>query len=327
MKINVPTEPEKESNETICLNNLQALRFAVTGKFGSANLHASADYLYRVLFEPQQLESVLAELKIKNSAQFPNKVQRFKTSLVPVSLTEIPSKDQFIKVVVTAFIKGTDFEACLYPGARQLLEDMIQAGPVRIWTAGDMHGVPEAGIPGSKEQLKKLALAGINQVRNKVAKELLQRSGLAAKDQKNYKMLRTEGLQVRAAEDKFALLENMAHEFESLQVHNIVIVEDRLKNLVKAVEIIQNKAPDLNLHPVWLRQGIHEKSSSEGIEPPPEIYQVSSLDELSRHLRIDATQHTGFIVDYDGVLSDDLKRQELQNTAVYRALQEKNWVV
>ncbi len=332
--------PIEESIEIIFHNNLQALRFAVTRKYGSANVYASGEALYWLIFDHGNVEALITELNITYDEKFPKKLDRLRKNLLVPNGVKLPSKEDFIKMVLKAFTDGEDVRASLYPQAREALETIMLQGPVRIWTAGDMEGVTweELTIPGSKEQLTKVGKSRISTVRNKVAKVLqsdsrvtdLEKGGKI--DRTKYRQDRTHLFSIRAAENKINLLPEIAREFSEMGVEKLAIIEDRLENLEKArAKLKETGLPEESLNLVWVRQGIYKDSIPKYLngQVPSDIHSVSNLSELKQYVTTvtERNEKPGFVVDFDGVLSDDEKRQELQNGAVYAACQERGWVL
>ncbi len=56
--------------------------------------------------------------------------------------------------------EGKEYKDIVYfDGAQDEVKKMLKYGPARIWTGGDMYGLPEEGLKGSGEQRKRIAQA------------------------------------------------------------------------------------------------------------------------------------------------------------------------
>jgi len=118
-------------------------------------------------------------------------------------------------------------------------------------------------------------------------------------------------------------------------VNKVIILEDTLKNLVTAVEIANQIG--LSVVPVWVRQGreknkLPQQPIKEMDEWVTEYNSIDRIQDLSSKLTsLGINEPTGkgdvnFIVDYDGVISNDKIKREIQEEAVINILKEKGWI-
>jgi|GEM_PF-3301641 len=308
---------EKENLNDLISEKFNACRGVVSEQLGVTNVHKIAEYFYYSLYQPDKF----GELDVKPDPKFPQKLDNLQN---PRILDEsrnknIPDKEEFIQEIRKAMTRKTDFESCLYEGALEQISNLTKMGPVIIWTKGDNIGIPEVA-PGSHEQVKKASAAGIGRLRSQLSRE----TGRPRK----------EIISFAGSEDKLANLPEILKSFEEKEINEIVILEDTLKNLVAAAEIA--KEAGFKVTPVWVRQG-REKDKTPR-EPNKNLDDwandfnaIKNIDELKTKLESLGFSESnegkaGYIVDYDGVLSNDKKKQEIQAKMVVDALREKGWI-
>jgi hypothetical protein len=286
-------------------------RATTTEQFGSPNVYKAAEHLYAALYSPDKIDSLI----IPNE-KFPDRITVLKKAFA-IPSQQIPSKEEFILKVRHAMVSEVNFGECVSAEARQAIFDVMSISEQTvIWTDGDAAGVPEHNLPGTREQLHKIAAAKVfNQMRQDIAAE-------RGND-------RRDVLSVVAVEGKMKFIPAIVHNFREKGINKIIIADDRAKNLLAALELIR-QTDDMDTFPVWIRQGMY-KNKLEGRteEELQSLHPINSIGDLRRLLeenKVFENSKVGSIFDFDGVLSDDDKRKELQTKAVYDALKEKGWL-
>lgn len=317
----VNSEPElgdvahKHPDFDLIAEKLLISRATTTEQFKSPNVYRAAENLYAALYDPMAVD----ELIVPNE-KYPNRMQTLKKSLSAIPAV-IPTKEEFIAKVRYAMVNEADFGKCLNADARvQFRQVMEKSEHTVIWTDGDAEGVPEHGLPGSKEQLKKLAAA---QFYNKVRREIAQE-----RDVKH-----TDVLSIVAIEGKMKFIPAIVERFIEREIQRIIIVEDRVKNLIQALELIKKTSPGMEVFPVWIREGIWKNKIEEGKsldEWAEELHAITEISQLMTLLEknnvFDGNVKVGSIFDLDGPLHNDDVRKKLQTEAVVKALEKNGWI-
>jgi hypothetical protein len=260
---------------------------------------------------------------IDESEEFPNRIDILE-SKAPV--TAIPGRMEFMGKIRDALTRDINHEACLYPDAWDVVDTMMRKGPTAVWTQGDVWGYGTQDTPGSYEQIKKVALSPIPAMRREVHRLRLGR--LAAGCDEPPSGL-NDILTLVAGEDKFSgeALEQLTFYFKSQGVSQLVILEDRLSNLVRLRTMLEADRDDhissFKTLGMWVRQGKYGQA-----EPNHDlsgIIAIPSLEHAPPIIRA-LPDNVGFISDYDGVLSNQPRRLELQAAAVRYVLARNNWI-
>ena len=283
---------------------------AARRELGTANVHRTLQNFYASLYTPE----VFA-----NSAE--SEIFRGLPALAEPLAEQpqvIPSEDEFFDTMKRSLVRDVDHHEALYDPELIGMRELMKRGRVTIWTSGDHTGFPERGAPGSYYQFSKIASAGLGKVRREVAAELGQP--------------RSSTLKIEAADEKFDHFEETLRVRKERGVTRLVILEDQVKNLIKAEKI----APEMGIDilPIWVRQGQHGNKLSEGMsedEASTHYNSVSSVDEslgvIDKVIDEDGPgAKTEFLVDYDGVVADDVKRYELQRQGIVFRLREQGWI-
>lgn len=213
-----------------------------------------------------------------------------------------PAKGKFINGVRRAMLDPGIFRNALFPGAPEAVRDMSNRGPVVIWTAGDMYGGKDStgrDWPGSMEQLVRVLGSGVLAEAVNGAHEV----------------------NVSGAEDKFAFLATCLDWLRERDATEIVVLEDKLLNLQQAHRTASDRGPS---YPIWVRQGKHGATRDDA---PEGVHSLQDIAELPAFLNSLSLKNPGFLVDYDGVLSDDDRRRKLQQYSVFKFLYRRNWIV
>lgn len=308
---------DRQFKLTAVAEKFNACRGVVAEQYGVINVYKVAEYFYFTLYHPEEFEGI----EVPENPKFPNRSANLKKP-TSISAEEFPNKDEFIKKIRHAMTQETAFDEALFPGALEELEKMMEMGPVNIWTKGDNAGltIDEEKLPGSAEQLKKTAKAGLNELRKKIA----SKTGKT----------KQEILRVTAAENKKEIIPEMLKQFSEKGISRVIVLEDNLKNLVAFVDEA-GKHEDIKVTPIWVRQGARKnkfpkepaKSEEEWEREYNAIDSITETVQKIKELGIsNENELLGFIVDYDDVLSDDRKKQAKQAAAVLQALESKGWI-
>lgn len=308
-------EDNKHPDYDLIAEKLLISRGTTTEQLGSPNVFRAAENLYAALYEPEKIDSLIA-----SNPKFPNRMTILKKPLTNSSL-KIPNKEEFIKKIRHAMTNETEFGECLSESAKEQFEKILAASEhTVIWTDGDSLGVPEHNLPGSREQLKKLAVA---QFYNKVRKEEAQKRGVH----------HSEIFSIIAIEGKMQFIPEVVNKFAEKGIERIVIVEDRVKNLIKAMELIKKTSPEMEIFPVWIRVGQYKNKIEEGHsleEWEKELHAIKNISEIEKVLEennvFSEEAKVGSIFDLDGPLHDDDVRKKIQTEAVINSLKKESWI-
>lgn len=242
----------------------------------------------------------------------------------------IPDPQEFDTRIRDAITRSIDHRACLYPSSQDVILAMATKGPTAFWTQGDMSG--DGLMPGSYEQIKKIAGAGAAEIRTRA---LLARAALVLNsDEKvlpRLSLARNDALTVVAAEDKFSddSISRLVSFFEPQGVSRLVILEDRLPNLERIQDEMRGYGFDTC--GIWVQQGKYNSGRSSSAElngRSEHRASMAAVSEIGQVLGFIDTEPygTGFICDFDGVFSDGERRLQLQSAAVRAMLTENNWL-
>jgi hypothetical protein len=153
----------------------------------------------------------------------------------------LENEEEFCKEF-TACMTRVPYHEALFEGAMDELEKMSKIGPVRIWSAGDVKGIPNFVTPGeiskkepvnlrgSYEQLKKAARLKFNRLRKSEENRVRDEVFIDENGQKRV----VRHFDVSASEDKFSALKGITEEFKRLGIRKFVVVDDKLTNTRKA---------------------------------------------------------------------------------------------
>jgi hypothetical protein len=301
-------------------HNLIASKFligkaATKEKYGSPNVYQSALNLYAALYSPEEIDQL-----VDTSEKYPDRMPILKQRL-SVKPEKVPSREEFIEKVRHAMVSEVEFGECLSAEARKQLKIVMDKSEhTVIWTDGDSEGVPVYGLPGSKEQLKKIASAKFyNITRREIALE---------KD-----LSRADVLSVVAIEGKMKSIPKIVEKFLEKKIKRIIIIEDRAKNLIEAMELIKQTSSEIEVFPVWIRSGQWKDKVEIGMDledSKKELHAIGDISQLDTILQENNVFEEGIkigsIFDLDGSLHSDEIRKKLQSEAVIKALIEKGWI-
>ncbi|MBI2049677.1 hypothetical protein HYT32_02115 [Candidatus Roizmanbacteria bacterium] len=304
---------------------------------GVVNQWKTGDIFYDSLFHPDQIDpKILLMIKDKDKLILQEPLQA-------VLKEEVPSKDEFIKKYRHVMTQEVAFEKAYFPGAKDAIKEMLEYGPAWIWTTGDVHGAEIASgkLPGSHEQLKRLARGGFGQIKR----------DLKGKQHK---------LGIIADENKLKFLKDVVFASEENHDRQVVIIDDKVQNLMDASSYIRGILLEFfsfNIVPILILdrecekygtpsdnlgklprgfQGTVEDAIADANQQGYIMGQISSLKELVGELKkgkdgqifspearkthvfdgaIDL-RRTAFVVDHDDVISIDNERTRLQQEAI-----------
>lgn len=305
-----PQHETRQADEIV--GSKYQVAFGVVSDTYGINQARVADVLYDAVYNPTE---VVARHGIAPSDEFPDRLPTLEAAL-PDNGGAKPDRATFVNAIRGAVTREIDHSACLYPGALGLVEAMAERGPTAIWSQGDMYG-QGTEAPGSYEQIKKVVGAGIGQIRRKI---FLGRS--AVQDGREGRQL-NDVLTVVLDEDKFsdAAISRLTGYFEGNGVNHVTILEDRLGNLQRLQAALEDKG--LATQGIWVRQGRYGKQDLPFDES--KIQAVASLDEAVQALGQGAPDG-GYITDFDGVLSNQKQRLQLQIAAVQDTIRRNGWL-
>jgi hypothetical protein len=279
-------------------------RFATGERLGAQNIYQAAINLYAALYDQDGVDEL-----IDKSEKFPERIDIMKTA-VGGSPKRIPDKEEFIAEIRRVLTRGVNYEeAVSEESKKQLFDIMRKCVHTVIWTDGDTLGVPEKGLPGSREQLYKMGSTKFyNKMRQEIAKEKNQERG--------------EVMSVISVEGKMKRVLDIVEKFLKMGIENVIIIEDRIKNIEDARQIILENST-LNVLSVLVQK---DNSISE-IEDQ-DVHVINKFSEAGKILEdsIDFVKKVGAIIDLDGVISDDEVRRDLQADALIKSFQEKGWI-
>ncbi|MCK9378999.1 MAG: hypothetical protein M0P97_02550 [Candidatus Moranbacteria bacterium] len=308
---------EKEiNNDELFKEKLFSAWGSARDQLGVPNNYHFAEILYDALYNPGKIK----EEDVMDRPGFDRK--KYLMNIIDLGEHIIPNKEEFILVIKRAMTSGTKSNECLYDGAKDALREMAEYGPIKIWTRGDVYGISDKKsgkfYPGSKEQIKKSAVAGIGDLRREIA----EKKGLSRK----------EVVEVVASEDKLPSIPSILEEYEEKGITKVFLLDDQLGNIQKAIKE-GKKNENIEIIPIWVRQGIaknkipknSEKTLEEFIVKYNGVDSIKNVVEKLESLGVSREEKVGFICDYDEVLASDEKRKEAQSDAVKSILKEKGW--
>lgn len=230
-------------------------------------------------------------------------------------------------VFVTEFrfrvTRKVNFSHALFPGTLNTLNELKSMGPTRIWTEGDMRGGRSTEWPGSGEQQCKLESVGVFS-----------------------EYCKTDQHTVIADEDKFQFLADVVDQLINWDITHIFVLDDKTKNLDKAKRkierILQEQGTQERIEVIRIAVGAGQRGLQpfqlEGSEvgkrrwdiPIANNHSVTPRDYYSavRNITLapnkvreilasySTPKKPAFILDWDGVFSDDIARQALQQASV-----------
>lgn len=251
-------------------------------------MRSTLELFYNSLYRPDSLE-------VATAAEYCDYADNRQVISMPVANLPAPlDLKTFINEASSVLLHHTDYERCLYPGAMDALTVMMNRGQVVVWTQGVVA-----------EQMAKTVKVGIAEKRANIAAE------------KNMSTeRRKELLTFGGSLDKLGDIERWADQLVKNGVETIIVVEDRVSNIIAALDILKKKG--INAIPIWVRQGRHGlKSPPEGVKPE-DLNAINSISEFNQQFleKLVGDHKCGFLMDLDGVVCDDDIRFEVQSEAL-----------
>lgn len=294
---------------------LSAVRRSTTEKHGSPNVYLAAKLLYVSLYDQQEAVKI-----IPMPEQFPDREEiiRSKLSNVP---SHVPTEEEFVSKIRDAMVRETDFSKGLTEETRDQFHRLLTSCEhTVIWTDGDGVGFPDKNLPGSKEQLRKIAANPFNAMRGEIAKE----RGVD----------RGEVMSIVAQEGKMDFIPKMIAYFESRGIKTVILIEDRKKNIEQFLGIVAERDTDIDIVPILVHKGRHGANIKQDVEAferaRGELNGIDDMSELMAKLSELRTfsegKKVGAVVDMDGVLLDDDIRIKNQTDAVVKTLIANGWI-
>lgn len=315
---------EKHPDSEAILKKFWICSFATQEMYGSQNLHRTLEMVWTILYSknPKEMENNIKELGIP----FPDRMKELNE---PIGLKniKIPDKEEFVSEL-RHLLNRLEYDQAVSIETKEQIYQLMKRGPVIIWTAGDTKGIrDEKGeiiFPGSHVQLFKVSKAGFNDLRKKYA---LENSN--PEENIDYH----DVLSVLASEDKINEVTKIVKEFISKKISNIILVEDRFKNIEKATEKIKQWLKTNNITDVNLTTVLVGKKEIESTKPVTigqgKFYEINEFVEVEKIISENELLNNnllGSIVDYDGVLSNDQIRRKIMNDKIIDVLSEKHWI-
>ena len=138
-----------------------------------------------------------------------------------------------------------------------------------LWTDGDDSGFPDLGIPGSREQIRKIAGSKFfNKVRREIAQD---RGGINPSDV----------VSIIATEGKMKYIPNLMRNFKKKNIGKVVIVEDRLNNLQFAKGLIEQVSNNMETFLVWIQHNNNQLLKQGQIEDAKATDSIHLIGDIS----------------------------------------------
>lgn len=309
---------DREQAMALIDEKMQIAWGSTVDEFKQGNVVEAARRLYFALYRPDEAVAQLAGL----NPSFPDQ-QRFLEARLGAAIMPdaVPDEDEFVEGITKAWVYESDYDRAVYPGAEPTVKQLMGLGPMILWTNGDVGGQPEHGLRGSNQQLHKLRLAGLGNWR-RWAQRRFGREG------------QPEGsMRVMTSESKTDLLPEAVTSLRERGVSDILVLEDRLGNLIAG----QKEVEDQGAQPVaiWVRQGknrdkLPKDLRGEDVSAVARRYHaVDSIGEVPAMLASlgfpKDGEAFGTICDYDDVISDSAKVDELRNFTIRQTLRDNGW--
>lgn len=293
------------------------------------NLHAAANMLYDTVFDP---EKIIAKYGIPPSETYPEREHEL-SSRITRSDVVVPEREEFVAKVLDAVSRNyQDYQTALYPGALETLGLLMKNFPTMMWTEGDTRDyegpskfliesegvvpIVPSGSYTSHEQLRKLIGSGIGRLRRDIA---LHDSDNPRRPQ--------DVLQVIAENDKFSpeVVQRIVAFCRDKGLSSLYVVDDRVKNLQRIHDLLG--AEGITVHGVWVRQGARSEVLPEGgYTPWRTVASVDKVAEGEQSIINGGTEGTGVLFDYDGVMSNQKTRAQIQKDRLVGLFTQEGWI-
>jgi hypothetical protein len=287
------------------------------GRYGTGNMYAASMTMYDTLFGYKLNETIKSYAPpIDESLMNPDRT--------------VPTREEFSVWFREALVHDRAFQkACEFPGAIEAVDQMLNAGPTIIWTEGDTrHGVGDA--PGSGEQLEKIRGTGVfDRGVEKAMATVALTAGKSISEDPGEMILTTAVdrlIAAEASESKFSqdAIDRVVGHLRGQNVTNVVVLEDRLGNAIRMQQILESNG--FTARGIWVRQGRHGRKEGVHGDDILEASTIAQASELIRDLRGEVGQPIGTVCDFDGVIGDQEKREQLQAERIYDECVRQGWL-
>ena len=300
--------------QTIKIHLKDAMNQALS-LYGTGNMYAAGMAMYETLFGGAEVDGGRNGYYTDEPLMSPQRV--------------VPDRDEFVTWFREALVHDAEFQkACEYPGAIEAVDAMIAAGPTVIWTEGDtLNAVGDA--PGSGEQLEKIRGTGVfDRGIDRAMANIATRTGNAEGGAPGEALLTglVDGMiTAEASESKFseASVARVVDHLRRQNVHKVVVLEDRLSNAIRMSQILESEGFDA--YPVWVKQGRHGRKEGNRDGAVLEATNIAEAGDTVTALRARAGEPIGIVCDFDGVLGDQEKREQLQAERIYDEAMRQGW--
>lgn len=307
------------ADKALIANKLQTARDIAIDTY-ETSVAATASIFYDAVFDST---NVVTRYAIQPSETFADRMDVLQAPVQTINPGNVPAKETFVDKLGRAWTSEAIHTSVLYPGAKETLKLMAEHGPTVVWTQGDMYGPSgsylgfENGIPGSFEQMKKVAGAGAGEIRREVARLCLDVSGVPIDMRRKIR----DTLTVVASEDKFsaASVDKVVAYLTRLGREKAIVIDDRVGNIQKMQGLLAERGIETN--GIWVRQGRYGKKDAPYDHEA--IREVPTVDSITADL---LPENFATICDFDGVFSSQSARTAMQRDAVYELLVKNGWI-
>jgi len=308
----LPTSPITPPNP---MGELERVTYrAVLRQNKVPNVHAQAELIYDVLFNPAAVDESIFVNDNNHADSDLQKISMARSALVDQD--NLPNRDTFITTFCRE-VTHTNISEAVFPGSIKAIQKLVSGGMVCIWTSGDTHG--SSSSAGSAEQYKRIVKAGL--------------SPSNFPDQR-------DNIFAHSHEDKINTLEGTIARFIAGGVKHLLIVDDRIINLINAREFITTHFPTdfpadaITL--VWDQESIVGKSADSlstskgmGGDPATEafdngVHVVTSITDVPTI--VEGQPNLGTLIDLDDVLISESQTVDLRMKAVSNLFYSQGWL-
>lgn len=202
----------------------------------------------------------------------------------PLMAAELSETGEVLAGEILRVLHSPEVKNAVYPGAFEGLRGLLERGhAVTIWTQGDVTAGPVAvdlgQMIGSAYQIRKIYKAGIQRALGDLWRKQVKDMGMP---------------RVIGGIDKHKVLGEWVEKFRAANLRRVVVVDDKVKNLKMAREILARELGDSI--PVECRLCV---AGADDVETGgfPMVRQLTELVE-------EGSEKTAFLVDWDYTIID-----------------------